>query len=370
MYTKKVNLSELITVRTESEIEGNFTSVRGEYYVPSINKTGFYKESGCMLDANGDEHLRESLASDILKMLGMPCADVIMIYDDINNKNGCLSVNILNSNENFISSETGYFGSYTSPKPVYNINDYIENDLAQYSKLPNITKEILDERRKFLIKYLFASAVISNTDIKNDNCQLIYNSENGEYRNPEYYDAGVAFLEGENRKFFGKQTSKEVLQELYNSFPKEISELAQNVQKKLSNRNIEKIMNNILYSDFSKEVSNEIKQNLLDNANFVKTQNRKIKKAEIGIEITQIRQKIADLLYKIKNIFSGKEVKMLTDGNEDYKQQEDLHKKFMLEYGQNTFESQMKQRYTQQNEQQSTRDVEEKNIEDSEIDDR
>ena len=45
MYTKKVNLSELITVRTESEIEGNFTSVRGEYYVPSINKTGFYKEN-------------------------------------------------------------------------------------------------------------------------------------------------------------------------------------------------------------------------------------------------------------------------------------------------------------------------------------
>lgn len=368
MHTQKLNLSELMTVRTESEIEGNFTSVRGEYYVPSISKTGFYKQSGCMLDANGDEHLREALASDILKMIGMPCADVIMVHDDINNENGCLSVNILNPNEQFVSSEIGHFDPYTSSKPVYNINDYIENDLDKCSRLPNMTTQILDERRKFLIRYLFSSAVISNTDIKTDNCQLIYNSKNGKYRNPEYYDAGIAFLEGENRKFFGTQTSKEVLQELYNNFPLEIAELAQSVEQNLTPRSIGKLINNDLYSDFSKEVCKEIKQRITDIANFVKTQNHKVKRQDIGINI---KQKIANVIAKIKNIFSGKEVKMLTDGTENYEQQEDLHKKFMFKYGQNTFESQMKQSDIQnENEQQSTKDTKEKNTEGPEIDDR
>lgn len=45
MESKRLNLSELTQVREEKDIPGNFTSVRGEYFIPEINKTAFYKKN-------------------------------------------------------------------------------------------------------------------------------------------------------------------------------------------------------------------------------------------------------------------------------------------------------------------------------------
>ena len=132
---QRLILSELNLVRSEDEIEENCTSVMGEYYIPSIGKTAFYKENGCMIDDRNDEDLREMLASDILKMIGMPCADILMAYDEVNNKYGCLSVNILNDNEQFAEFPTNY------SKSVTNINEYIESDLERSSTFNNITPE-------------------------------------------------------------------------------------------------------------------------------------------------------------------------------------------------------------------------------------
>ena len=46
---ERLKLSDLTLVKEENQIPGNFTSVIGEYYIPKIGKTGFYKMNGCMM---------------------------------------------------------------------------------------------------------------------------------------------------------------------------------------------------------------------------------------------------------------------------------------------------------------------------------
>ena len=43
MNFDRIYLSSCSKVKDEANIPGNFTSVCGEYFVPSMNKTGFYK---------------------------------------------------------------------------------------------------------------------------------------------------------------------------------------------------------------------------------------------------------------------------------------------------------------------------------------
>ena len=111
-------------VKEEEDIPGNFTTVRGEYYIPNIGKTGFYKENGIIPDTTNDEDLREFLAAELMDKIGFPHSDIILATDK-NGKNGCLSVNILNENEEFIgpSKEVKLDGN------INNIDDFINWDL-------------------------------------------------------------------------------------------------------------------------------------------------------------------------------------------------------------------------------------------------
>lgn len=43
MEYNRICLSSCSKIKDEDEIPGNFTSVMGEYFVPSMNRTGFYK---------------------------------------------------------------------------------------------------------------------------------------------------------------------------------------------------------------------------------------------------------------------------------------------------------------------------------------
>lgn len=54
-----------------------------------------------MLYARGDEDLRELLAAKLMDKIGFSHSDVILATDE-NGENGCLSVNILNENEEFV----------------------------------------------------------------------------------------------------------------------------------------------------------------------------------------------------------------------------------------------------------------------------
>ena len=47
MKYQRFNLSEFQKIKNEEDIPGNFTSIRGEYYIPYFNKTSFYKRGKC-----------------------------------------------------------------------------------------------------------------------------------------------------------------------------------------------------------------------------------------------------------------------------------------------------------------------------------
>ena len=231
---KRIELSNLIKVKDEDEIQGNYTSVIGEYKgIPETKKTGFYKENGCMIGANNDEDLRELLASKNLEKV--------------------------------------------QNKPINNIKDFINNDLEKIWSIPNMTAKSLNERQEYILQYLFVSAIISNTDIKMDNMFMIQNKQTEEFRNPEYYDMGIAFIENEERKFFGKFSSKQIIEQLYEQYYIYIEPLGKAIQENLQEEDIEKIMGEKIFNEFSPEIKEEIKNQLLEKVNLINKLNQKEK---------------------------------------------------------------------------------------------
>ena len=277
---KRLNISQLKLVREEYEIPGNFTSIRGEYYISSIGKTGFLKFNGCMVDAQNDEDIRELLAAKIMEQIGFPHADIILTIDK-EGENGCLSVNILNENEKFID-----ISKIEQYRPINNIEDFISNDLDQISLIPGITSEDLRLRKEYLIKYMLVSALISNTDIKMDNMFIIQDTSTGKYRNAEYYDMGVSFIECNDRKFFGKFSSTQIIEQLYNLYPNQIAPFGKNIQEKLNEKYIESLSNEDFLNEFSIENRELIIQQLKDRINYIsklnsREQNKFIQQDEV-----------------------------------------------------------------------------------------
>ena len=272
MNTQRFNLSMFNKIREEGDIPGNFTSVRGEYEIPS-STTAFYKANGCMVDALNDEDLRELLSSKILSMVEIPHAAIVPVYDEEFNNNGCLSLNILKQNEEFIDIPLDFSRNY---KPINSINDFIYNDIEQISQIPGITKLDLENRKQFLIKYLFASAIISNTDIKMDNMQMIFNKETGDFRNPEIYDMGIAFLANDNRMFFNKMTAEDLLTQLYEEYPMQILPLGQKVLENITEEKIEDVLRDEIYEGFTQETKSDIANQLKQRVNLIEMYNKQI----------------------------------------------------------------------------------------------
>lgn len=269
---ERIKISDLRIIKEENQIPGNFTSVIGEYYIPQISKTGFYKLNGCMLFAKGDEDYRELVSSKIMNKIGFEHADILLAKDEQNGK-GCLSVNILKENESFVEPDNSNF-LYT---PITNISDFIKRDLEQISTIKEITAEDLRKRKEYLLKYLFVSALISNTDIKMDNMFIIKNSKSGEFRNPEYYDMGVSFLEGENRRFFGTLSSNQIIEQLYELYPSQIVPFGKMIQDKLQENDIEQILSEGVFEEFSNETKESIRKQLLNRISLIKELNSKEK---------------------------------------------------------------------------------------------
>ena len=265
---KRLKLSQTELVKNEDNILGNFTSVRGEYYIPDIGKTGFYKLNGCMLDARDDEDLRELLAARLMDRIGFLHSDIILATDE-NGQNGCLSVNILNENEEFVEpSKKGI-----QYRAINNIDDFINWDLEQISSIPGINSEDLRMRKEYLLKYLLISAFISNTDIKMDNMMIIKNNRTGIFRNPEYYDMGIAFIENNDRRFFSKYSSNQVIQYLYETYPSQIVPFGKIIEEKLNQDFIESLLKEEAFDGFSSENKKIIKNQLFDRIDYVKQLN-------------------------------------------------------------------------------------------------
>lgn len=106
-----------------------------------------------MLYARGDEDLRELLAAKLMDKIGFSHSDVILATDE-NGENGCLSVNILNENEEFVEPSK----ERIQYRAINNIDDFINFDLEQISSIPSINSEDLRMRKEYLLKYLLISA--------------------------------------------------------------------------------------------------------------------------------------------------------------------------------------------------------------------
>lgn len=272
MKYKRFNLSEFMKLRDEDHISGNFTSVRGEYYIPYLNKTGFYKVNGCMDNAKNDEDLRELFASHILDEIGFPHADIVPIFDDTHNCNGCLSLNILKNGETFAISQ-----SIPHEKSFSHVGEFISHDLKEVSSLPGITEKDLKERKNFLARYLYVSAILQNTDIRSDNRCMIYNPQNHTYRIPEYYDAGISFSSDPDfSAFISDMSSADLLKELYEDYAVEIFPLAQKVEYSLTPEKINELLEPYIFSGFSPDTKKQIICELNDRISLSKQYNHNI----------------------------------------------------------------------------------------------
>lgn len=279
------NLSEYKLITKEEEIPGNFTSVRGEYMDPLTKKAGFYKLNSSFW---GQPDLRELLGSIILKSIGVPCADIELVYDDIMEKdNGCLSMSILKQGEQFVEQGDSMFNYDDNLDFGEGIDAYIARDFYFYKKtLPNVPQQFWDERKNFLINYVFISAFLGNDDIKTDNCQIIYNSSNGTFRNPEYYDMGMSFSGlSHGRTFYEGKSDKDVLNEIYSKYPEQAKKISQNISKYLTKDYIKGILQNKVFETLSLE-------------------ERKRIWSELGDKITTIN-KYNEMLYGERNSQNG-----------------------------------------------------------------
>ena len=309
---ERIKLSDLTLVRDEGQIPGNFTSVMGEYSIPQIKKTGFYKMNGCMIGAE-NEDLRELLSTRIMDKIGFPHADILLACND-QNENGCLSVNILNENEHFVEPEQGE----TSYRPINNINDFIESDLEQISTIPNITSEDLRERKEYLLKYLLVSAVINNTDIKMDNMFMIRNSATGEFRNPEYYDMGVAFIDTDSRMFFTKFSAEQIIEQLYELYPSQIVSYGKNIQQNLKKEDVQQILMEDSFEEFSEPSRESIIELLSERLDLIGKLNSKEKNnftygTNSLHEVTKdtdlsLRDKAKSVLARFKDRIKGRDI--------------------------------------------------------------
>lgn len=306
METTRFNLSEFKKVREEFDIPGNFTSVRGEYFIPGLNKTAFYKMNGCMVDTHADEDLRELYASKVLDTIGAPHADIVLVEDDLgeyNNKpehrRGCMSISILKPNENFAEIKNPLCG------PIKTVSDFIEHDVAEISQLPNITPEDIANRKQYMAQLLFTSAILYNTDISYNNSQMIYNSQTGKYRNPESYDLGLSFISEQetNRTFFNGMSAKDILSELYKDYAVEIFPLAQNTEKNLTPEKINELLSDPIYNGFGDKTKAQIVQDLNNRVGIVKQFNHNI--LQYGVAEPESEPKtqeisVADISKKVK----------------------------------------------------------------------
>ena len=248
-----------------------------------------------------EEDLRELLSARLMDKIEFPHADILLASDNENGK-GCLSVNILNEKEQFVEPDE----KLVKYRPINGIDDFIEHDLEKISTISGITSEDLRLRKEYLLKYLLVSALIGNTDIKMDNMFIIKNNETGKFRNPEYYDMGVAFIDSEDRCFFRQFSAEQIIEQLYELYPSQIVPFGRNVQEKLNKKSIEDILKNS-FDGFSKESRKSIMVQLLKRVELIERLNSKEKNIFLyGTNSLHDASKDTDLSLrdKVKNVLT------------------------------------------------------------------
>lgn len=309
---ERINLADLKFEKGEFELPGNFTSVKGEYYIPQINRTGFFKQNGCMLgETMNQEDYIEQFSSRILDIIGFTHADILLARDDTFG-NGCLSLNILRENEHFVNTNELEVPNIL-PK---DIDEFIIKDLESIATISGINSQDLRARKEYLLKYLFVSALISNTDIKMDNMLIIKNEATGKFRNPEYYDMGVAFSDS-NRSFFGNLTANQIIEQLYERYPSQVVPFGKQIQNRLTRDKILGLLNGEFCDGLSYELKHSIVKQLSNRIALVSRLNAKeankfrygtndLYDAAKGVKISLV-DKVKNYLSRLKDRVIGDE---------------------------------------------------------------
>ena len=254
-----INLDSCKLIRDEKEIEGNFTSVVGEYAIPGMEKTGFFKENGCAVyEANNDENARELLASEIMEIIGMPHADIIIAQNE--EMKGCLSINVLEKDESFVEVNVLKKGYGFSN----NIQDFIQKDSEFMKNIGCASEDFLNQRRKYILKVLYVCALLGNQDIKDDNIKPIINVKTKELRNSPCYDFATSFSQHKQEITEFNITSRDLMIELFKNYYEDIEELAKSTYNNLTKEKIEEIMSDSMFIEIFGTEYNNVKANLGD----------------------------------------------------------------------------------------------------------
>ncbi|MBP3708005.1 MAG: hypothetical protein J6J36_05310 [Clostridia bacterium] len=259
MNFNRINLHDCKKINSENNLQASDGSIIEEYYVPELGKKGLYKKN-CFTGKNTD--LRELLGSLILNSAGIRTANIQLTQDD-NGKTGCLSMDILRDGEQFLENTTTFNSQdIRLPQLPIGIDNSIELDAYTYSALyPSIPIEFWQQRKEFFKKYIFISAFIGNTDIKSDNCRLIFDEKSGIVRNPDmYYDMSMAFCDSDTN--YDGKSDIDIMMEMYQKYPESIQEVSKSLQKYLTRDYINGILNMPVFRSISEQDINKICNNI------------------------------------------------------------------------------------------------------------
>ncbi|MDD2376058.1 MAG: hypothetical protein PHD15_00140 [Clostridia bacterium] len=258
MSEYRLNKSDLLVVNS-SMTKGTAAVFMG---INKLNsKKGIYKINGCMLGIY-NEDVREKLASDVFKKVGIPSADIDLVYDEETNENSCFSNYIIDENEELISPELHAY----SEDALNSVQKYIEEYCQIVRKMDGVTENKIPEIRKNLAKMLYMDCVIDHYDRKEDNMELVCDKETGKYkRTSSWYDYGVAFERGSLQKngIFRNLKNEEVMKGLFENYFEDIEDLYKTTKEQLTPKSINSLLTQEYCTDSLSEYQiEEIKNNL------------------------------------------------------------------------------------------------------------
>jgi hypothetical protein len=254
----RLNKSDLLVV------DSNMTKGTSAEFV-GINKLnsrkGIYKTNGCMLGIY-DEDIREKLASDVFKKVGIPCADIDLVYDEETKENSCFSNYIIDENEKLESPQPHAY----SEEALNSVQKYIEEYCEYVGKMDGVTEDKIPEIRKNLAKMLYMDCVIDHYDRKEDNMELVCDKETGKYkRTSSWYDYGVAFERGslQQNGIFRNLNNEQVMNGLFENYFEDIEGLYKTTKEQLTPEGIDSLLAQEYCTDsLSDNTIEEIKGNL------------------------------------------------------------------------------------------------------------
>lgn len=213
---------------------------------PHNNRYGILKENGRMIGVE-NEDLREKLASTILNICGVACAEVDLCMDN-NNKHYALSYSILGENQGHVELE--YSGNLVDSEDKELVfNEYFKNVFASIIVLPGITMTDYHAIRKRILEIYFMNIIVGNYDDKSDNMKIIYDGDTKMYLPPIAYDYGIAFSPDSlnNNGIFHRLMPNEVMFYLIKNYHAELKELIDRIKNNLTLERIIEILSDEEY---------------------------------------------------------------------------------------------------------------------------